>query len=299
MATILLRVTRSKIGSDSGCLVRSSYRSTNGIVLISNSKNPSLLRSRPSSSVSTATTTTAVQTTQRHGPADKMISLNVGGKQFQTLRSTISQNKVLFDHVLRAEANGDPIFIDRDPKHFGIILTYLRNRADGISDAAAARTSSVLKLGGKKSESTAIPQAPFKTYTNSIQLPSDSNQLSELYIESLHYRMTELSNTICSRQFLTRIFNLFGSNNPFQLAGTAYMNLKRMFILSGGALAGAGTWVYAQAVAAEAMMEDAAQDLVEGLTETNEGKNVEFWKKQSKFWNGVAKNWSGAFKNDK
>ena len=48
------------------------------------------------------------------------------------------------DHVVRAENNMEEtiisgsttnqhaIFIDRDPKHFDMILTYLRNKADGI-----------------------------------------------------------------------------------------------------------------------------------------------------------------------
>ena len=75
---------------------------------------------------------------QRHGPGDGVITLNVGGKNFQTLRSTIAQNDVLMDHVVRAEANleigkNHEIFIDRDPKHFGMILAHLRNKADGIS----------------------------------------------------------------------------------------------------------------------------------------------------------------------
>ena len=73
----------------------------------------------------------------RHGVGDGVITLNVGGKNFLTLRSTINQNAVLTEYVTRAEANKEltqeAVFIDRDPKHFGMILSYLRNKADGLS----------------------------------------------------------------------------------------------------------------------------------------------------------------------
>ena len=56
----------------------------------------------------------------RHGPGDGCITLNVGGKEFQTLRSTVFANEVLAKHVVRAEANQEitksgAVFIDRDP----------------------------------------------------------------------------------------------------------------------------------------------------------------------------------------
>ena len=297
MSTILLR-THSVL---TGCLAR-SYRSKNRIAVLFS--NPTLQKQ---SSSTVATTNAAIRPIiKRHGPGDKVITLDVGGKKFQTLRSTISQNKVLYDHVLRAEANseyaGDAVFIDRDPKHFGVILAYLRNRADGLvgSSDAAATTSSLLRFGRKQSNATTTsstsPPSSFK-YTSTIQLPTDSTLLSEMYIESMHYRIPEMSDLICSRQMLTRIFNLFGSNNPFQLAGSAYANMKRLLILFGGVMTGAGGWVYAQAVAAQAKTNELLMMSSSGSGVSENA--VEYWKNQSKLWNDAAKKWYGTLKDDK
>mmetsp|Transcript_12442 Transcript_12442/g.19162 ORF Transcript_12442/g.19162 Transcript_12442/m.19162 type:complete len:309 (-) Transcript_12442:121-1047(-) len=292
--------------SGGGCRARLSYRSMHRIVLFSNStKRSYFLRKQSSSStVATTATNTATQIIQRHGPGDKVITLDVGGKKFQTLRSTISQNKVLYDHVLRAESNleyaGDAVFIDRDPKHFDVILAYLRNRADGFlvgSSDAAATTSSMLRLGQNQSNSSPSPPSPFQ-FTSTIQLPSDSKLLSEMYIESIHYQIPEMQDLICSRQVLTRIFNLFGSNNPFQLAGSAYVNMKRLLVLFGGVMTGAGSWVYAQAVAAEAKTNELL--LTSGGGGTHVSKDaVEYWKNQSQLWSEAAKKWSSMMKDEK
>ena len=293
-----------------GFLAR-SYSSKHRIVLFSNptkTKSSLTLQTQCSSTVATttATTNTTSQIIQRHGPGDKVITLDVGGKKFQTLRSTIAQNKVLYDHVLRAEANleyasDNAVFIDRDPKHFGVILAYLRNRADGLvgSSDAAATTSSLVRFGRKQQSNTTnvatSPTSSFK-YTSSIQLPTDSTLLSEMYIESMHYNIPEMTDLICSRQMLTRIFNLFGSNNPFQLAGSAYANMKRLLVLFGGVMTGAGGWVYAQAVAAQAKTNELLMSSGSGGVSENA---VEYWKDQSKIWNDAAKKWSGEMKDGK
>ena len=120
-----------------------------------------------------------------------------------------------------------------------------------------------------------------------------------MYIESLHYQITEMQDLICSRQMLTRIFNMFGSNNPFQLAGSAYANMKRLLILFGGVMTGTGGWVYAQAVAAQAKTNELLlMSSSSGGTDVSENA-VEYWKSQSKIWNDAAKKWSGLLKNDK
>ncbi|KAG7343516.1 BTB/POZ domain containing protein [Nitzschia inconspicua] len=59
----------------------------------------------------------------RHGPGDGVITLNVGGKEFKTLQSTMQQSTVLCETVARAQANGEVldqkvVFVDRDPTHF-------------------------------------------------------------------------------------------------------------------------------------------------------------------------------------
>lgn len=302
MSTTLVRSTHSMFLSGGGCIAKLSYGSTRRIVLFSNSTKSSFLRKQSSSS--STVTTTATNAIQRHGPGDKVITLDVGGKKFQTLRSTILQNKVLYDHVLRAESNleyaGDAVFIDRDPKHFDVILAYLRNRADGLligSSDAAATSSSLLRLGKKQSNTLPSPPSPFN-YTSTIQLPSDSKLLSEMYIESIHYQIPEMQDLICSRQVLTRIFNLFGSNNPFQLAGSAYANMKRLLVLFGGVMTGAGSWVYAQAVAAQAKTNELMLTGGGGGTDASENA-VEYWKNQSQLWSVAAKKWSGVVKDEK
>ncbi|EOD36770.1 hypothetical protein EMIHUDRAFT_47209, partial [Emiliania huxleyi CCMP1516] len=62
----------------------------------------------------------------------KVVNLNVGGKSFITLRSTLAESPTLREYVERAEANLEfskdgATFIDRDPTHFPIILAHMRN----------------------------------------------------------------------------------------------------------------------------------------------------------------------------
>ena len=66
----------------------------------------------------TESTTTRTSLVPRHGRGDRLIKLNVGGKEFQTLQSTLQASPVLAEYCARAEANGElessgAIFIDR------------------------------------------------------------------------------------------------------------------------------------------------------------------------------------------
>ena len=159
---------------------------------------------------------------QRHGPNDGVVTLNVGGKNFQTLRSTIAQNEVLIDHVLRAEANsemvcGEAVFVDRDHKHFGWILEYLRNKADGvyIHPSVAQQLLKKLPLNGTNSNKQSVQgsvdnnceaarggndakqMTKSMSKTSFIELPTDSKTLTELYFESIYYNIPELTDHIC------------------------------------------------------------------------------------------------------
>lgn len=241
---------------------------------------------------------------QRHGPSDGVIILNVGGKNFQTLRSTIAQNDVLMDHVVRAETNMEimgtdhAIFIDRDPKHFGMILAYLRNLADGIyrHPSVAPR---LMKFGSNKKISSncttqstkeVTPQIAKLSCSSMIQLPKDSKTLTEMYFESIHYNIPELTNRICSQHSLARVFGVFGSTNPFQMATTALTNGKRMLVLFGGMLTGMGGWVYAQAIEAQAKTSKFLEDSGGG----DLMKQTDYWKEQTSFWKTVADRWNGS-----
>lgn len=271
---------------------------------------------------------------QRHGPSDGVITLDVGGTKFRTLRSTVAHNAVLMDHVARAEANSEmsvaggsasasasataAIFVDRDPKHFGMILTYLRNRADGVHGyptptVVVARRLNKFGNKGKgngngngngngasssdqqsqaaqtvtsrltKSMSTTIASSSL------VQLPKDSKTLTEMYFESVHYDIPELTGQICSQQSLTRIFGLFGSGNPFKMASTAAVFGRRALVLFGTVAASAGTWAYGKATA----VQDRANEFVESSRE-GESNGAEFWKSQTELWNGVAEKWNGS-----
>jgi hypothetical protein len=159
----------------------------------------------------------------RHGPGDGVITLNVGGKEFHTLRSTINCNQVLRDHVTRAQANqefmkgGSSIFIDRDSANFGLILQHLRNKADNVR------------------------RFPSHTYFKIkqqvlIQVPKDKDVLRDLFVEARHYQIKELEDMLCSYDIMTRIASVFGggSGNPFHAVTGAINNARRALMASGG-----------------------------------------------------------------
>ncbi|KAL7473579.1 hypothetical protein ACHAXS_014048 [Conticribra weissflogii] len=222
---------------------------------------------------------------ERHGPGDGVITLNVGGKNFHTLRSTVSQNAVLMDHVMRAEKNcetasdSNAIFIDRDPKHFGLILNHLRNRADGIHlPSASRRMLNLAKPSAGVNGGNAIsmlgslaPTSHALSPESHIHLPKDSLILAEMYFEAVHYQIPELSNRICSKQGLTRIFQFFGSQNPFQMAATAMVTGKRMLAVLGTLATGLGGWAYAQVLTARQKMVSKSDN--DGI----EGEDIQLW----------------------
>ena len=165
----------------------------------------------------------------RHGPGDGCVILNVGGKEFHTLRSTVNSNAVLADHVARAEANQEftkngAVFIDRDPEHFGFILKHLRNRMEKISADHS--------ISGSSSGSASL--ASLTKWTKShVDLPKDSHVLRDLFAEATFYRIPELRDAICSRTWLVNVFSFFNKNaNPFdsvtKLAGQIRAGLIAM-----------------------------------------------------------------------
>lgn len=61
---------------------------------------------------------------------DKVITVNVGGKLFTTMKSNLKKSKffnVIFENKLECTVDeNNRIFVDRDPDLFSIILNYLR-----------------------------------------------------------------------------------------------------------------------------------------------------------------------------
>mmetsp|Transcript_22202 Transcript_22202/g.46428 ORF Transcript_22202/g.46428 Transcript_22202/m.46428 type:complete len:305 (+) Transcript_22202:47-961(+) len=286
------------------------------------------------SSSSNSTTPITTTTIKRHGPGDGVITLNVGGKKFQTLRSTIAQNEVLMDHVVRAESNREivtgwnkAIFIDRDHQHFGTILAYLRNKADGIyrrpGDGARRR---LMKFGDKISNNnnnsnnkcqTIVKEAATKHLNEAKstmpsassyipQLPKDPKTLTEIYFESLHYNIPELTNHLSSKTTLTRLLGIFGSKNPLQLASTVMVTGRRMLVLFGTMLTGMGGWAYSEAMAVQAKALDKTYEIVSDTKEfVSDTKDFchdgvddlvnesGFWKKQADGWKIISDKWNG------
>ena len=184
----------------------------------------------------TQTTETALEASNtssraitRHGKGDAVVILDVGGKEFKTLRSTVESNSVLSSLVARAEANaeltqgGKAIFVDRDPKHFGIILQHLRNKVDGLSYGAIGRL---------------IPESHSKKMAiATVQLPTDKEALRDIFMESQYYNIKELQQSACGQSLLTALMQNFGlakGANPFDEASKFLLRLKR------GLIAGVG-----------------------------------------------------------
>mmetsp|Transcript_15579 Transcript_15579/g.28315 ORF Transcript_15579/g.28315 Transcript_15579/m.28315 type:complete len:260 (-) Transcript_15579:938-1717(-) len=157
----------------------------------------------------------------RHGPKDGMIVLNVGGTEFQTLKSTVALNPVLAEHLSRMKPGENSIFIDRDPTHFGIILQYLRNRMDGIV-INNAFMSAKSKMHSQK-------------YVEYVKLPTDSTILSELYIEVCHFRMDHLKYILCKRSFWANLVNTLGiTSNPFDAVKNLATRARQAMLAVGG-----------------------------------------------------------------
>lgn len=168
------------------------------------------------SSAADSSTVAAIESVVRHGPGDRVMCLDVGGKHFYTLRSTIAANPVLSNIVARAEANGEltssgsAVFVDRDPKHFATILTYLRNKSDGLSYSD--------KTGLKKGD-------------HRVQLPKDSMVLAELYVEASYFQIEPLKDALCQTSIFTWIASATsGKQNPFNMVSNAVKALRTFAI---------------------------------------------------------------------
>ena len=164
-------------------------------------------------------------TIARHGKGDAVVVLDVGGKEFKTLRSTVESNAVLSSLVARAEANselthgGQAIFVDRDPKYFHIILQHLRNKVDGLSYGGIGRL-----IPASNSKKIAIA---------TVQLPTDKENLRDIFIEAQYYDIKELQKSACGQSLLTALMQNFGlakGANPFDEASKFLLRLKRGLI---------------------------------------------------------------------
>lgn len=166
----------------------------------------------------------------RHGKGDGVVTLDVGGKLFKTLRSTLQINPVLRDRVVKAEANNEltngAIFIDRDPAQFGLILSHLRNVADSITMITGRKKAAVHRLFSSGGENEV-----------NIQIPTDQAKMRELFVEARYFKIKELEKVLCSRDFFTWVASMVGgkgSANPFHVATQSLQMVRRALVATGG-----------------------------------------------------------------
>ena len=213
-----------------GPTTRSTRSVLAGRRLLSSESSPAATESSIASTTRTAEP--SLGTVTRHGKGDACVTLNVGGKEFHTLRSTVDSNPVLAEHVARAEASQEilkngAVFIDRDPEHFGFILKHLRNRMEA---------STV-----KNMHMTSLP-ALTKTYAN---IPKEGGRvLRELYVEASYYGIQELQKASSQQGFLTKILYAFNHNvNPIDSA-TKLATKIHATLITIGSLGTAGTAIF-------------------------------------------------------
>jgi BTB/POZ domain len=168
----------------------------------------------------------------RHGPRDGIITVNVGGKEFQTLQSTIQASPVMCEVISRAQANGEivdkGIFVDRDATHFPLILTYLRNKTEGI--AYNNKTMKETVMGVTRFKMKKLAKRP-----QYVRLPQDQGQLQDLYVESVHYGLTDLQSQLCHTSWMVTVASWFGGGgNPFQQANEALKTARRSLLALAG-----------------------------------------------------------------
>ena len=181
----------------------------------------------------------------RRGLDDDIVTVVVGDKEFQTLKSTLQVSPVLSDILESAQEQKDTqtIFLDRDPKHFPVILQYLRNKVEDVSYNRECKTwqahtnhSSQDWLFQKKSP-----------HTKYIRLATDVDPtyLQDLYLEATYYELDELKIQLDHATFVVRAFRFLNggpsSINPFERTKQVVSTLRTTSV----AMAGLGTGAFA------------------------------------------------------
>ena len=156
----------------------------------------------------------------RYGANDHVLQLSVGGKQFKTLKSTIASCPRMVDLCYLGKMNkemseGGKVFIDRDPELFPYILTFLRNRVEGISIASVAANVAHLE--------------------QHVHLPNDRSKLRDLFVEAKFFGLEDLQEDIRQSKLLTSILGpLLGEGNPFDGVSKIIKGVQKTAVAAGG-----------------------------------------------------------------
>ena len=156
-----------------------------------------------------------------------IIMFDVGGKIFKTYRSTLtfSKEETYFTRMMEngwteAIMTGKPIFIDRNPENFSIILDYfrdyesidleymsdrqlasLRREADYFSISSLIQLIDDYKLdkNQSKTESTSIHQKFYHEILNELQVITDSLNMNNKVHKNIADHLKSMDNVLCSK----------------------------------------------------------------------------------------------------
>lgn len=212
-----------------------------------------------SSSLTTTTTTSNLNNdwVPRRGFDDEIVTVTVSDQEFKTLKSTLQLSPVIWEALLAAEKQKeDPtspttVFLDRDPKHFPVILAYLRNKIDDLSYNRECGIKPVDKESSRVSEVFKRKSVGYfaDTYTKYIQLPKDADatELEDLYLEATYYQLEDLQSQLQHGTMTVWALNFFNGEgsirtNPFERAKEMIKITRNTSIVFAGM--GTGVWTY-------------------------------------------------------
>ncbi len=193
----------------------------------------------------------------RRGLDDEIVTITVSDQDFKTLKSTLQLSPVIWEALLAAEKQKeDPsspttVFLDRDPKHFPVILAYLRNKVDDLSYNRECGIKPVTKENAKMSKVFKRKSVGYfnDTYTKHIQLPKDADatMLEDLYMEATYYQLEDLQNQLQHGTMAVWALNLFSGDgsirtNPFERAQEFIKITRNTSIVVAGM--GTGAWTF-------------------------------------------------------
>lgn len=190
--------------------------------MFSSLRRGSRLALQASCRLSTSTYPSSVETladqATRLEKADAIVKINVGGKDFTTLRSTISLSPTLEAAVKASEANpaltqGGAVFIDRDPKVFHLVLMHLRNKKANLTWPGKLNSAGVADTTVELEDKTWL-------------------ELRNLFVEAQYYKLPSLTEQAKRTTFTLGVWRRFSIGSPLDAA----RNLKVAGAVIGGTL---------------------------------------------------------------